>query len=455
MSNAIRIKKRAAGGAAGAPAALRSSELAFNEQDSTLYYGFGDDGSANATSVISIAGAGSFVTLSTTQTISGDKTFTGSVDLTGATATAATQVAGTNNTSIATTAFVTAAIQGAGGYVDPLTTNGDIVIRSGGSTTRLGIGSTGQVLTVVGGLPAWADTANAGTLNIAADGAFSGSVDLDTQTFSVLGGNGITTSGSGQTITVSLDNTAVTPGSYGAAGSVSTFTVDAQGRLTAAGSTAISITESQISDLGNYLTSVALNDLTDVTITAAAAGEFLRYNGSAWVDTTLSAGDIPDLDASKITSGTFADARIAESNVTQHEGALSITESQISDLDNYVSKTATGTESMAGSLTIAGDLTVNGTTTTINTSEVLVEDKNIVLGNVTSPTDATADGGGISLLGATTKTFNWVDATDAWTASEHMNLAATKEYRLNGVTVLGYNGATEILDNVEIDGGTF
>ena len=119
MANAIRIKKRAAGGAAGAPASLRSSEIAFNEQDSTLYYGYGDDGSANATSVISIAGSGAFVTLGTNQTITGDKTFTGAVDLTGATATAATQVAGTNNTTVATTAFVTAAIQGAGGYVDP------------------------------------------------------------------------------------------------------------------------------------------------------------------------------------------------------------------------------------------------------------------------------------------------------------------------------------------------
>ena len=455
MSNTIRIKKRAAGGAAGAPSALRSSELAFNEQDLTLYYGYGDDGSANATSIIAVAGSGAYVSLTANQTVSGNKTFTGSVDLTGATATAATQTAGTNNTTIATTAFVTAAVAGAGGYVDPLTTDGDIVIRASGSTTRLGIGSAGQVLTVVGGVPAWQDTANAGSLAIAADGAFTGSVDLDTQTLAFTGGTGITTTGLGQTITFNLDNTAVSAGSYGSANSVSTFTVDAQGRLTAAGSTSISITESQISDLGNYLTSVSLNDVTDVTITAAASGEFLRYNGTAWVDTVLVAADIPSLDASKITTGTFADARIAQSNVTQHQAALSITESQISDLDSYVSKTAVGTESMAGSLTIGGDLTVNGTTTTINTSEVLVEDKNIVLGNVTTPTDVTADGGGITLLGTTNKTFNWVDATDAWTSSEHLNLAATKEYRLNGVTVLGYNGAVEILDNVEVDGGTF
>lgn len=358
MSNAIRIKKRASGGAAGAPSTLRSSELAFNEQDSVLYYGFGDDGSANATSVISIGGVGAFVNLNSTQTISGDKTFTGSVDLTGATATATTQTAGTNDTSLATTAFVTTAV--AGTYQDPLTTNGDLVYYNT-STTRLPVGTNGQVLTVSGGLPSWQ-----------------------------------------------------TPSATG-----------------------------------------ALNDLSDVTITAAATGEFLRYDGAAWVDTVLVAGDIPNLDAAKINTGTFADARIAQSNVTQHQAALSITESQISDLDSYVSKTATGTETMAGSLSISGDLTVSGTTTTINTADVLVEDKNIVLGNVTTPTDITADGGGISLLGSTTKTFNWVDATDAWTSSEHMNLAATKEYRLNGVTVLGYNGAIEILDNVEIDGGTF
>ena len=43
-----------------------------------------------------------------------------------------------------------------GGYADPLTTDGDIVIRSGGVTTRLGIGSTDQVLKVAGGLPVWA-----------------------------------------------------------------------------------------------------------------------------------------------------------------------------------------------------------------------------------------------------------------------------------------------------------
>jgi hypothetical protein len=55
-----------------------------------------------------------------------------------------------------------------------------------------------------------------------------------------------------------------------------------------------------------------------------------------------------------------------------------------------------------------------------------------VLGDVETPTDTTADGGGITLKGATDKTFNWVDATDAWTSSEHINLASGKAIYLNG-----------------------
>jgi hypothetical protein len=84
------------------------------------------------------------------------------------------------------------------------------------------------------------------------------------------------------------------------------------------------------------------------------------------------------------------------------------------------------------SLTVTGDLTVNGTTTTINSTTLAVDDKNITLGDVETPTDTTADGGGITLKGATDKTFNWVDATDSWTSSEHINLASGKSYYMNG-----------------------
>jgi hypothetical protein len=92
--------------------------------------------------------------------------------------------------------------------------------------------------------------------------------------------------------------------------------------------------------------------------------------------------------------------------------------------------------STTGGVTIGGDLTVNGTTTTINSTTVTTDDKNIVLADTASPSDAAADGGGITLKGTTDKTWNWIDATDAWTSSEHINLASGKSYYINGTEVL-------------------
>ena len=91
----------------------------------------------------------------------------------------------------------------------------------------------------------------------------------------------------------------------------------------------------------------------------------------------------------------------------------------------------TGTAT-AVNLTISGDLIVNGTTTNLNSTNLVVEDKNVILGDTATPTDATADGGGITLKGTTDKTLNWVDATDSWTSSEHLNLASGKSLYLNG-----------------------
>ena len=77
-----------------------------------------------------------------------------------------------------------------------------------------------------------------------------------------------------------------------------------------------------------------------------------------------------------------------------------------------------GTYESNGDVTIGGNLNINGTTTTIDTANLLVEDKNIIIGDVTSPTDVTADGGGITLKGATDKTITWVNSTNAWTSNQ-------------------------------------
>jgi hypothetical protein len=61
MPTTLRIKRRSASGASGAPSALKNGELAYSEKDKILYYGFGDDGSGNATTIPSIAGEGAYV----------------------------------------------------------------------------------------------------------------------------------------------------------------------------------------------------------------------------------------------------------------------------------------------------------------------------------------------------------------------------------------------------------
>jgi len=95
-----------------------------------------------------------------------------------------------------------------------------------------------------------------------------------------------------------------------------------------------------------------------------------------------------------------------------------------------------GDASVSGDLVVTGDLTVNGTETVINSTTLSVDDKNIVLGSVATPTDTTADGGGITLKGTTDKTLNWVDSTDSWTSSEHLELASGKTFRINANEVL-------------------
>ena len=87
-------------------------------------------------------------------------------------------------------------------------------------------------------------------------------------------------------------------------------------------------------------------------------------------------------------------------------------------------------------LVVNGDLTVNGTETILNTQTLEVEDKNIEMGVVATPSDASADGGGIILKGTTDKTIVWYDASDAWTSSEHLNLASGKKFQIAGTDVL-------------------
>ena len=91
---------------------------------------------------------------------------------------------------------------------------------------------------------------------------------------------------------------------------------------------------------------------------------------------------------------------------------------------DQVALTAGGTQALLAEstgITIPGNLTVSGTTTTVDTVNLTVKDKNIELGVVSTPSNTTADGGGITLKGASDKTITWVNSTGAWTFNQPTN----------------------------------
>ena len=103
-------------------------------------------------------------------------------------------------------------------------------------------------------------------------------------------------------------------------------------------------TLSEITDAGTLagLNAVAdIDDITNVVITTPADNEVLAWDtgSSKWINQTAAEAGLAAAShshaASDITSGTFDNARISQSSVTQHQAALTITESQISDLGNY------------------------------------------------------------------------------------------------------------------------
>jgi hypothetical protein len=174
------------------------------------------------------------------------------------------------------------------------------------------------------------------------------------------------------------------------------------------------------------------NTLTKATLTAGSGVAITNSTGSI----TVAASNIVNADisataeiaVSKLANGTARQLLQTDAAGTGVEFASNI------DVPGTLDVTSAAT--FDNNVIIQGDLTVNGTETIINTQTLDVEDKNIVIGKVVTPSDITADGGGITLKGTTDKTINWIDATDAWTFSEHVNIVSTKEYRIAGTKVL-------------------
>ena len=117
------------------------------------------------------------------------------------------------------------------------------------------------------------------------------------------------------------------------------------------------------------------------------------------------------------TTLTFTASLAATDEVDVHHMSIRSTVSHVAD-GSVTSAKLDDNITIAGNLTVTGNNTVNGTTTTINSATLTVDDKNIEMGSVASPSDTTADGGGITLKGATDKTIIWENDTNQWNVNQ-------------------------------------
>lgn len=194
----------------------------------------------------------------------------------------------------------------------------------------------------------------------------------------------------------------------------------------------------------SFVSSASGNTVYTLPATSPATGSSVLQSTSAgvlsWVPMTAigggGAGTVYDGSLNSIpyypTAGT---AITGSSSFTNTGTSINIAYTTASTNSTSGALIVTGGVGIGGSLYVAGDLTINGTTTTINSVTLTVDDKNIELGSVVTPSDVTAEGGGITLRGASDKSINWYTGT-GWSSSESFNLVLGSTYKINNITVI-------------------
>lgn len=170
-----------------------------------------------------------------------------------------------------------------------------------------------------------------------------------------------------------LADTAVSAGSYGSTTAVPTFTVDAQGRLTAAGEASIATSFDVSADSG--------------TTDTVAGGETLNFAGGVGVSTTVSNNNIQiDIAGGIVSASAFSSPSQGTVRATINGVQTDVDAGlQTTDSPEFAGLT------VGGNATVTGDLTVQGTMTTLQTTNTAITDKFILLNSGS----ANPDEGGI------------------------------------------------------------
>tara|TARA_B110000908_G_scaffold12750_1_gene14822 strand:- start:942 stop:2558 length:1617 start_codon:yes stop_codon:yes gene_type:complete len=364
VAKLTRIKILTTGATAAAPSNIKTGELAYSyvsgsqgNNGDRLYIGTGAENGAGYSSNVDIIGG---------------KYFTEMLDHVHGVTTASSALIVDAQKHVTDLNIGSLALEASGG-------SGQVVTAISTSTTLSGA-SNSQLATALA-IKTYVDTEiTAQDLDFTGDSG-TAAVDLNSQSLAITGDTGITTAASGQVLSIDLDNTAVTAGSYGSQTQIPTFTVDQQGRLTAAGTVAVATALTVDGDSGTGDADLLTDDLqiigtaneietavtkvsTDVKVTIGLPNDVTIGN-----DLTVTT----DVD---IGSGNFTVAGATGNTVVA--GTLQVNGNV--GLGNGTSDT----------VTVAGNLIVQGTTTTVESTTVTLDDPVLALADNT--TNAASDG---------------------------------------------------------------
>jgi hypothetical protein len=171
-------------------------------------------------------------------------------------------------------------------------------------------------------------------------------------------------------------------------------------------------------------------------------------SGNATIATLTTTGDVT-VGGNLTVNGTLTSINSSTVQVDDKNLEIASVASQTGKTGTLVSSNATITSSNTSGFIVgqtvtqtAGTGTLSATTVAsiVNATAFTVASAPSASGSITfsvgGATDTTADGAGLTVLGATNKTFNYVNATTSWTSSENLDLLTGKVFKINGTTVL-------------------
>ena len=281
----------------------------------------------------------------------------------------------------------------------------------------------------------------ASSLTLAGNADFNGNLDVDGQT-------DLDTTNIVGTLTVTGDIAAdnVTVNGNTVSTSSGNLTLDSNG-----GTVAVS---DNITVSGNGSVTGTFDVDGATTLDGLTVAEGASFSSTLDVDGATTLDGLTVAEAASFSAGvTITGALDANGGASIDNVQIGVTNNNEIDTSsgNLVIDSAGGTTTVDDNLTVSGNLTVNGTTTTINSTTVAIDDKNFQVATGAAD-DAAADGAGLTVdSGDGDKTWNFEATGDNWGASENINLASGKVYKINNSQVLS---ATALSSNVTVPGST-